>query len=70
MQTLLKIILCFLHWFRGLFHYGKIPYINCDECYINKRGERVYKNKKLVSIAQSICWNTEQLYRFLSCYKK
>ena len=53
-QVLLKIILNFLWWFRGLFHYGKLPYFNCD------------KN----TTAQSICCKTEELYRFLDCYKK
>tara|TARA_R100000655_G_scaffold103521_1_gene150037 strand:+ start:319 stop:558 length:240 start_codon:yes stop_codon:yes gene_type:complete len=67
MKILLKITLNFLFWFRGLFHYGTIPYFNCYEHY-KKNGCRIKKNKKLIKIAQAICWKTEQLYRFLDDY--
>ena len=69
MQILLKIILYFLWQFRRLFHHGKIPYFNCNEHY-EKNGCKIEKNKKLIKIAQAICWKTEEFYRFLDCYKR
>ena len=64
-RFILKITLIFLHWFRGLFHYGTLPYFNCDTRLKNG------KDKKLifiVEIAQSICSKTEELYRKLDGY--
>ena len=64
-RFILKITLIFLHWFRGLFHYGTLPYFNCDTRLKNG------KDKKLifiVEIAQSICSKTVELYRKLDLY--